>query len=95
MRSPWHSEPLTELPAAEQAAICDRVSAQTRARRRAGETYDQKVERLARDIEHVHARQESVQDEDLLTLGWSIPALAELLPDAMNRVRDRSARHVN
>ncbi|WP_371346047.1 hypothetical protein [Ancylobacter sp. IITR112] len=71
----------------EFAAICDRVSAAVRA-----EAYTDTVERLAGDVEAILARQGSVEEADLLTLGWSKPSLVETLPDALDRVRARASR---
>ena len=59
------------------------------------EAHDDTVQRLARDIEGIVARQESVKDEDLHTLGWSVPQLAEHLPDALDIVRGRSQRQLD
>ncbi|UOK72988.1 hypothetical protein [Ancylobacter polymorphus] len=74
----------------EFGAICDRVSAAVRA-----EAYGDTVESLAREIEAIIARQGSMQEEDLLTLGWSKPALVETLPDALETVRARASRHLS
>lgn len=90
MSSPFVSTPTLALPPQEAGAICDRVSAAVRA-----EAYTDTVERLARDVESILARQGSVQEEDLLTLGWSKPALVETLPDALDSVRARASRHLS
>lgn len=90
MPSPFLPTSALALPPHEAGAICDRVSAAVRA-----EAYGDTVERLAREIEGIIARQGSMQEEDLLTLGWSKPALVETLPDALDRVRARASRHLS
>ena len=87
MHRPFSSLPALALPPHEAGAICDRVSAAVRA-----ESYTDTVERLAGDVESILARQGSVEEADLLTLGWSKPALVETLPDALDRVRARASR---
>ncbi|QIB32660.1 hypothetical protein [Ancylobacter pratisalsi] len=57
--------------------------------------HEREVERLARDIESIQSASGSVKDEDLLTLGWSLPKIAELAPDALKRVRGRALREMN
>lgn len=57
--------------------------------------HEREVERLARDIEAIQSASGSVKDEDLLTLGWSLPKIAELAPDALKRVRGRALREMN
>lgn len=90
MHSPFSSLPALTLPPHEAGAICDRVSAAVRA-----ESYSDTVERLAREVEAIIARQGSMQEEDLLTLGWSKPALVETLPDALDLVRARASRSLS
>lgn len=90
MHSPFSSLPALTLPHREAGAICDRVSAAVQA-----EAYGDAVERLAREVEAIIARQGSMQEEDLLTLGWSKPALVEALPDALDIVRARASRSLS
>ena len=51
------------------------------------EAHEAEVARLASDIQDVMGRAGNVSDEDLFALGWSLPRLTELLPDALLSVR--------
>lgn len=78
------------LPHGEHVAIHAAIEAARNA-----EAYEATLERMARDIEAIIARQESVDSDDLATLGWTVTQIAEIAPEALEMVRNRALRHLS
>jgi len=58
-------------------------------------SHEADVVRLAGDIQDIMGRSGSVKDDDLVQLGWSLPKLAELTPDALARVHLNDTRRID
>jgi hypothetical protein len=57
--------------------------------------HEEKVRHLAQDIEDIMGRQGHVMDDDLCTLGWSLPTVNELKDEALAIVRERAERRIS
>lgn len=89
------SPPLVAEPVSTAAAMVEAQRATQEHKARIAESVDMRTERMARDIEAIIARQESVDTGDLYTLGWSLDEVAELAPEALQRVSARAIRTLN
>ncbi|MGA0561728.1 hypothetical protein ACO2RV_04705 [Ancylobacter sp. VNQ12] len=81
------------LSAAEAGAICDRAREETTAR--LARSYPERLQAMARDVEHILARQDSVTPDDLATLGWTSAEIVEMGTEAVNIVRSRATRYAH
>ncbi|MDF2994649.1 MAG: hypothetical protein K0R27_286 [Xanthobacteraceae bacterium] len=89
-----HTEPNCRILIPGQPIAAPRESVSEFVARQLRE-HEEKVSHLAQDIEDIVARQGSVKDEDLLTLGWSLPTLNELQDEALAIVRERAERRIS
>jgi len=95
MHTPTTIPPLTPrpTPAAERATERRRVDRENAAR--LARTYDERLQVMAKDVEHILARQDSVTPDDLALLGWTSAEIVEMSPEALNIVRARATRHAH
>ena len=95
MHTPCTIPPLTPRPspAAERATERRRADRETKAR--LARSYDERLQVMAKDVEHILARQDNVTPDDLALLGWTSAEIVEMSPEALNIVRARATRHAH
>ncbi|PZQ86028.1 MAG: hypothetical protein DI549_00670 [Ancylobacter novellus] len=84
MHTPCTIPPLTPRPCADR---------ETKAR--LARSYDERLQVMAKDVEHILARQDNVTPDDLALLGWTSAEIVEMSPEALNIVRARATRHAH
>ena len=95
MHTPTTIPPLTPRPSPAAARATERRRVDRENAARLARTYDERLQMMAKDVEHILARQDSVTPDDLALLGWTSAEIVEMSPEALNIVRARAVHHLN